>query len=182
MEIKIISKEANHKDSMRILKENGLEPLTYQEALANGAELVKLAKGERMWFWLVGKGMDKNGVFLFDSKGNLDAENPEKDDMEHKVRVWSGTNLLSLDVHSDSDASVCGGRFGLDASDEPGSVAPVVVGKAKSSKKNVEAANIEQTKCQMCDYLVSNTVWGEHIERHKKFERLVRELVGLVDR
>lgn len=36
-------------------------------------------------------------------------------------------------------------------------VALGVVGKAKSSKKIVEATNIEQTKCQMCDYLVSQT-------------------------
>ena len=57
MKIKIIKQKANHEDSMRILKENGLEPLTYQEALAHGAELVKAFKGEWKWFWLAGKGM-----------------------------------------------------------------------------------------------------------------------------
>ena len=134
MKIKILNQKADHADSMRILKENGLEPLTYQEALAHGAELVKAFKGEWMWFWLVGKGMDKNGVFLFDSKGNIDAENPEKDDMEHKVRVWSGTNLLSLVVHSDVDASGYGRRFDLNAYFEPYGVAPVVVGKRNFKK------------------------------------------------
>ena len=134
MKIKIISKEANHKDSMRILKENGLEPLTYQEALAHGAELVKAFKGKGKWFYLAGKGIDKDGVFLFDSKGNIDAENPEKDDIEHKVRVWSGKYPLSLVVRSDDVAWDYGRRFNLDASYEPGGVAPVVVGKTPFGK------------------------------------------------
>ena len=82
-----------------------------------------------------GRAWDKNGVFLFDSKGNIDAENPEKDDIEHKVLVWSGKYPLSLFVHSDFIASICGRRFDLFAYFEPYGVAPVVVGKRNILRK-----------------------------------------------
>ena len=175
MEIKIIPQEANYADSMRILKENGLEPLTYQEALAHGKELVKAFKGKWKWFYLAGKGMDKSGYHTFGKKGNVRAG---KGEVENTVYIWKGNQPLSFEVYSD-DAAQCGGRFGLYAENGPGGVAPVVVGKAMSRK--IKPGNTGQIKCQMCDYLVSEAVWNEHIEKHKKFERLVRELILLVD-
>ena len=126
MKIKIIKQKANHEDSMRILKENGLEPLTYQEALANGAELVKLAKGNWIWFYLAGKGTDKSGYHTIDKDGEVRAGRGE---VEDTVYIWKGKNPLSLDVHSDSDSAQSGRRFVLLAGLEPGDVAPVVVGK-----------------------------------------------------
>ena len=128
MNIKILNQKANHADSMRILKENGLEPLTYQEALANGKELVKLAKGEWKWFYLAGKGIDKSGYHTIDKDGEVRAGRGE---VEDTVYIWKGENLLSLDVHSDDDASGYGRRFWLDAVGGPNDVVPVVVGKAK---------------------------------------------------
>jgi hypothetical protein len=176
MKIKIINQKANYEDSMKLLKENKLQPLTYQEALANGKEFVKAFKGEYKWFWLAGKGLDKSGYHTIDRYGDVRAG---KGEVENTVYIWKGNQPLCLYVRSDDDAAQVGGRFSLGADDVPDVVAPVVVGKAMSRK--IKPGNTGQIKCQMCDYLVSEAVWNEHIEKHKKFERLVRELILLVD-
>jgi len=131
MEIKIIPQEANYADSMRILKENGLEPLTYQEALAHGKELVKAFKGKWKYFWLAGKGINKSRYHTFDKKGNVRAG---KGKVENTVYILKGNQPLCLGVHSDYVAAQYGRRFYLAACYGPDDVAPVVVGKAMSRK------------------------------------------------
>ena len=131
MEIKIIPQEANYADSMRILKENGLKPLTYEEALAHGKELVKAFKGRWHWFYLAGERLDKSGYHTIDKHGVVSAG---KGEIENTIYFWKGDNPLSLDVHSVYVASRLGRRFTLYASNVPSYVAPVVVGKAMSRK------------------------------------------------
>ena len=125
--IKILYKEANHADSMAILKEANLRPLTYQEALQHSEELIDAFKGKWKWFYLDRKIMDKDGLFTFDSKGEL--QKIEGDvPIDKKVYVWSGNNSLSLGVLSGDIARQDGRRFYLLADDGPDDVAPVVVG------------------------------------------------------
>ena len=136
MEIKIIDKEANYEDSLRILKDANLEPLTYQEAFMNRKELIKVFKGELKWFWISGKGLDKFGCHTIDKDGNVFAGRGEVDDT---VYLWKGDISLSLGVHSDDYASQGGGRFALYADNVPSDVAPVVVGRAKQRAEIVDS-------------------------------------------
>ena len=145
MKIKILNQKANHADSMRILKENGLEPLTYQEALAHGAELVKAFKGEWKWFYLAGKGMDKSGYHTIDNDGEVRVG---KGDMDNTVYIWKGENPLSLYVHLDDIALGFGRRFDLYAYDEPDDVAPVVVGKPLSKRGLSETKHKHRFVCE----------------------------------
>ena len=119
--------KANHADSMAHLKRNNLRVLTYQEALVlidRNPDLKEHLKDQ--WFYLEGKGiLDKSGCYAFDNLGNL---SKVKGDPEKTVYIYSGTNPLSLGVHTDDGARVDEGRFGLDAYNGPQFVASVVVG------------------------------------------------------
>ncbi|MDE1859137.1 MAG: hypothetical protein KGH67_01265 [Candidatus Micrarchaeota archaeon] len=123
--IYVIDKSADHARSMEILAAKGLRPLTYKEALSRSSELITELEGK--WFYLDGQGIEKSGIHTFNEKGEL-VELTGNKSTDQKVRVWPGNNPLSLDVYSDGDARVSGGRFGLGANGEPHDVAPVVVG------------------------------------------------------
>ena len=135
MKIKLtfIEQEANYADSMRILKEHKLRPLTYQEALANSEELIKDFNGHWSWFWLAEKELEYDGIFTFTADGEL-VKNTNNASIDHKVRCWPGKQPLSLDVYSDYDARDFGGRFGLDGVYSPNDVARVVIGTSSKTK------------------------------------------------
>ena len=130
----ILEKEATHQDSMKLLSEAGLRPMTYQEILPllmEDEQLKNALKGKR--FWIAGQSMKKEGVFTINEKGELrDITKEENPSAEQKVRVWSGNQPLSFVVYSDDYAAFFGGRFYLFANDGPRVVAPVVVGVPKT--------------------------------------------------
>lgn len=123
-QVGIIEIKANHADSLKILEDEGLRPMTYQEALViidTDSELKEKLKGK--WFWIAGKGMEQDGLYTFDKNGKLiEGEG----DPEKTVRVWSGDTPLSLSVWV--GAVVDYWRFDLYADVDPSVVAPVVVG------------------------------------------------------
>ena len=123
-------KEANHSESMKLLSEAGLRPLSYQELLPllmKDEQLRNTLKGK--WFWIAGQGMYKRGMFTINKKGELrEIAREEKPSAERKVYVWSGDQPLSFVVYSDAVAAYDGRRFNLSAGYEPLLVAPVVVG------------------------------------------------------
>lgn len=122
----IAQTEANHKNSMSLLQQNGFRPLTYQEAIVKidqNPELKEQLKGK--WFYLDGKGSQLSGYYTFNEKGEL---TQGKGDIENTVYVYKGNQPLSLVVLTDGDARDLEGRFGLDADDDPSGVARVVVG------------------------------------------------------
>ncbi len=126
----ILEKRANHPESLKLLSEAGLRPMTYQEILPllMEDEQLKNALKER-WFWIAGQGMKKEGVFTINEKGELrDITKEENPSAEQNVRVWSGNQPLSFFVYSDYYAAYVGKCFDLDASLRPQYVAPVVVG------------------------------------------------------
>lgn len=125
VKIKILEQSGNHAQSMKILSKNGLRPLTYQEALANAPELIKTLKGK--WFYLDGKGIKENGIYTVNEKGEL-AKLTGNETLDQKVRVYSGSQPLSLGVGSGDSARIYGVRFFLDGNFSPDFVAPVVVG------------------------------------------------------
>lgn len=125
-EVSIINKKANHSDSIKILEDEGLRPMTYQEALViinQDSKLKEKLKGN--WFYLEGKGFKDGGYYKFDSNGAL---SKGKGDPEQTVYAYSGPHPLSLYVGDDAGVVW---RFDLDASNDPSLVAPVVVGVKK---------------------------------------------------
>ena len=121
---------------MKLLSEAGLRPLSYQELLPllmEDEQLRNTLKGKR--FWIAGQGMNKNGIFTIDEKGELvpllQGFFKKKTSVEQKVRVFSGNQPLSFGVDSDYGAADLGRRFNLLADVVPQFVAPVVVGVPK---------------------------------------------------
>lgn len=138
----IADHQADHAGSMKALVDNGLRPLTYQEALSRSSELITELKGK--WFYLDGQEINENGIYTFTGNGQL-VNVAGNESIDKKVRVYSGNNPLSLSVYSGDDARGSGRRFYLDAAYSPDFVAPVVVGvklQAESSQAGVlDAAN-----------------------------------------
>jgi len=129
----ILNQAGDHKKSMKILTDNGLRPITYQEALSRSEELIEAFKGEWKWFYLAGSGIELDGEYTFAKNGAIvNLKGKEKPDKI--VRVWPGGNPLSLGVGSGYYVAQYGWRFALDADYVPSYVAPVVVGLPSSSK------------------------------------------------
>ena len=124
--VSIAFTNANHKDSMSLLQQNGLRAMTYQEApvrLSKDKNSKEQLKGN--WFWLAGEGTELSGYYIFNNKGEL---TKGKGHIENTVYVWKGSQPLSLSVRSDDDARIYEGRYYLYAYDSPDDVATVVVG------------------------------------------------------
>ena len=118
--------EANREDSMRLLQQNGLRALTYQEAIVKidqNPELKDQLKGK--WFYLIGKGSVLSRYYTFNDKGEL---TQGKGDIEKTVHAWKGSQPLSFFVLTDGAASTDGRRYVLGACYSPVSAAWVVVG------------------------------------------------------
>ncbi len=130
----ILERGADHPTSMKLLSDSALRPLTYQELLpllVKDKALKKVLMGER--FWIAGQGMNKNGIFTIDEKGELvplpQGFFKKKTSVEQKVGVSQGNQPLSFAVVSvDYVAAYYGRRFYLGADFGPRYVAPVVVG------------------------------------------------------
>ncbi len=144
--------EANYSDSMKLLKDNLLRPLTYREALViiDGNSGLKAQLKEKC-FWLDGKGLEEEGYYTFDNEGRLIKEDDKKivfsyshelnlyhtfengklvegdGGVERRVFVYPGNNPLSLDVLADLN-TLFGGRFSLGADVDPHDPLPVVAG------------------------------------------------------
>ncbi len=88
----------NYEQSMRLLADNGLRPLTYQEALSRAPELIKSLKGK--WFFLDGKGITENGIHAFDAHGEL-IKPIGNETYDQKVYVWSDNRPLAFSVLTD---------------------------------------------------------------------------------
>lgn len=146
----------DYKDSMYLLQQNNLRPLTYQEALVKidqNPELKEWLKGK--WFYLAGVGTKLSGYYTFNDEGKLakykedilpafdDMGNPlaayltfkEKEKftkgeayIENIVGVLKGSQPLSLAVLSGVHPDFGACRFGLSAQHKPFEVAPVAVG------------------------------------------------------
>jgi len=128
----VLKTEANHSNSMTLLKEAGLRPLNGKEILPllmKDETLKDSLKGK--WFYLAGEGLKEDGIYTLDAKGDLEKVGSRNLSIENKVRAFKGPHPLSLDVFSDYNAAVFGGRFFLVAYYEPHYVAPVVVGVPK---------------------------------------------------
>jgi hypothetical protein len=128
--IGIARTDADHARSMDVLRANGYEPLTHQQALTSIVGRLKNAlEGE--WFWLADQGMnEKSGVHNWDQEGNLTIRKVR--DTEKTVYVVRGAKPLLLIVHTLSIAEYGGWRFLLTAG-PPSKVARVVVGLKQTS-------------------------------------------------
>jgi hypothetical protein len=141
----ILEKRSNHLESMSLLDKAGLVPFERQEILPllmKDEGLKNVLKGK--WFYLVGKGLKKEGIYTVNSNGELVEIRDKELSIEMKVRAWSGPNPLSLFVLSDCDATYCGWRFYLFAYYDPSDVALVVVGKPKLSLSKPVSALISE--------------------------------------
>ncbi len=126
-DVYICEKSANYAESMALLQQKGLRPMTYQEALVltdRNPQLKKRLTGKM--FYLAGKSLEESGCNTFDNKGELQEG---EGDVEKTVYAYAGRNPLSLDVLIDNSARGNGRRFVLDASlGGPQFAASVVVG------------------------------------------------------
>ena len=117
--------KANHEDSMFILRQKGLRPLIYQEALVKidqNSELLEKLNGK--WFYLDGKGLQLSGYYTFNDDGELTQKTK---DTERTVRVWAGEQPLSLYVHADHYVK-SKGHYDIDAFANPSTIMLAVVG------------------------------------------------------
>lgn len=186
----VLEKQANHAKSMEILAKANLVPYERQEILlllTKDFVLKGALKGK--WFYIAGKGIDNDGLFTIDEKGEL-VERKGNVSVEDTVRVWKGNNPLSLGVYSGVGVALCGGRFGLYAYDGPADVAPVVVGKAKAEPKLEQLAELlaKQAKEQLESLLrqtklaewstvqLKGTTKPEVLEPIEEMIRIVKEL------
>ncbi len=134
-------KRADHHDSMSLLHQNGLRPMTYQEALVfinRNPELKEQSKDK--WFYLYGNGTELSELYTFNEEGQL---TKGSGNIEKTVYVWKGGQPLSLPlslfVLTDDVARVYGRRFSLYANCGPEGVATMVAGV----RANHEAAILE---------------------------------------
>ncbi len=136
--------KANQENSMRLLRENGLRRLTYQEALVEigkNPELKEQLKGK--WFYLDGKGSQVSGCHTFNVKGEL---TPGNGGMEETVYVYEGTRQLVMHVYTDRDANCVGRRCVIFADNNPSTVAEVVVGVRIGREVTRPKIEVAQTK------------------------------------
>lgn len=121
----IAETKADYANSMALLQQNGLRPMTYQEAFVlidKNLVLKKELKGTA--FYLDGIGLKESGYYTFDNDGKLS----KGKGIERAVCILNGKAPLSLLVNSDDGARFVGARFFLIADYTPKGVAPVVVG------------------------------------------------------
>lgn len=120
--------EANYANSMRILADNGMRPITYQEALARHEQLIKELAGS--WFWLAGNGIkQEDGYYAFDRHGNL-AHLTGRETAEQKVYVSKSSGPLSIGIGFGGDSE--DGIFDIVGDGHSDTPAPVIVGTRKS--------------------------------------------------
>ncbi len=132
MPVQIADTPANHKDSMDILRKNGMRPMSYQEAfmqLKQNETLRNELKGKQ--FYIEGTGIDKSGLYTIDKNGELKRG---KGDVEETVNVWDGNSSLSVYVRDDDGAQRGRRRYFLNGLQLLDVVAPVVVGVRQGSQ------------------------------------------------
>jgi len=111
----------NRAQSMRLLADNGLRPLTHQELLMRAPELIERLKGR--WFYIDGIGLRKGGTYAWNANGEL-AKLTGKETYDQKIRVYPGNKLPSFGVRGGDSPW----RFNLVCNDESDENAPVVMG------------------------------------------------------
>ena len=133
-DIRIFDKIANYEDSMRSLKEDGLRPMTYQEALSAIDKHIELkVRLAGKWFWVDGRETRRIGYYTFQPDGSL--RQGKSDDPERTVFIFKGSQQLSFGVDWDEGAGL-GGRFTIGQHEDPSSSAEVVVGVTKDMPVN----------------------------------------------
>jgi len=141
----MLNHRADRSESMHVLADNGLRPLTYQEALGYSVELIRDLTGK--WFYLDGVGIGKSGSYVWDLHGRL-VEPTGNEAHDRIVRVYAGKQPLYLCVNPTNHGDK---RFWLNASDSPWDSAPVVVGvktKLREAEESMEkcATALERLK------------------------------------
>jgi hypothetical protein len=102
---------ANGNGSMALLQQNGLRPMTYQEAFTlidRNPELKARLKGK--WFYLSGKGLNESEYYTFDDEGRLISSKKGEAEAEKTVYVFKENNMLMY-VHTDVGTGSSGWRF-----------------------------------------------------------------------
>ncbi len=129
----ILQTYENYKGSIYALQQNGLRPLTHQEALVlidQNQELKDQLKGK--WFYIDGNESSlpcpSSGFYTFNDKGEL---TKGKGEIEKTVYVYKGPQPLSLVVHTDYNISDNEKRFVIDGNLPLEDIAQIVVGLPK---------------------------------------------------
>ena len=139
---------ANHKDSMSILKRDGLRALRPQEAFVKMDKNQELKKRlEAQQFYLDGKGSALSGYHTFNEKGELTQREGEIEKNVRFLEGLKGPQPLLLTVYGDDSASLFSGRFCLNANLDPSSVAGAVVGVhigSEAAAQKIEVSNVEE--------------------------------------
>ncbi len=173
--------EANHKNSMALLRQNGFRPLTYQEALEKidqSPELKEQLKGE--WFYLEGKDSAVLRNYTFNDEGEL---TQGKGDIEKTVRVYEDPQPLALYVRSNNYAYLNAGegeRYVIQAEFERDGVASVVVGVRAGHEvatPKIEVSQSEQPETITLSGTSLNTFKAVHRIAEQELSRLI-ETIG----
>jgi hypothetical protein len=129
--------EADHPESMRLLKENGLEPLPSAVALSlrHREALARELKG-KMFYLSDAEALRADGDMSADDDGSLSKPKGERV-RGRTVSAWPGKPPLYLRVWSDWEGQK---QFSLVAAGSPDFVMNAVVGRKTSGKATLEGA------------------------------------------
>ncbi len=111
----------NYNQSMRLLADNGLRPITYQELLMHAPELIERLSGK--WFYIDGIGLRKRGTYAWNKNGEL-VKLTGNEVYGQIIRVYPGNKPLSFGVRADENPW----RFNLVCDGDTDEKAPVVIG------------------------------------------------------
>ena len=133
IDIRIINKETKDKDSARILRKNGLRPLTLKEvlfAVTQDSELRQKLMGK--WIWIKDNGTNTKGFYTIQPDFSL---KPGKSkDPERNVFCWPGNKPSRFKILDDNEIRRGGRRFWFSAEDDP-AFTDLVIGLPKSVRR-----------------------------------------------
>ncbi|HUB92508.1 MAG TPA: hypothetical protein VL945_00960 [Candidatus Saccharimonadales bacterium] len=128
--LRIAETAANYTQSMGLLRERHIEPLTYKQALLIFDENPHLKERLRgKGFWLKGEGLEVSGYHTFDEDGTLVkimGNELTKPPLERTVYTYPGNGPHYMGISYGDGLG--GGRFGLTANRNPKTNALAVVG------------------------------------------------------
>jgi hypothetical protein len=137
-----LERNANYSDSIRLLEEAGLRPITCKEALAklmNDQELKNLLKDKS--FYLIGKWDGRYGLHRICGDGTLVCGKGPS--MEQTARIWVGMHPLRIDIYSDKKANLYGVRFSITSRvDTNYYIARIIVGVPKEQNVSKQEVSL----------------------------------------
>ncbi len=137
-DLKIIKQPAYYEESINILKENGLRPLTCREALSRAPELIEKLKGEN--FFLAEKIRKFMICYAYNEHGELLKPTRTTEIPDQIALIWPRRLPNYLTVCSDFVSKIIDARFSINGvwkADRAIHIASVIVGVQAGQEETI---------------------------------------------